>query len=233
MNEDLLNRAAELDGRGETFALATVVAVDRPVSATPGDRAIVSIDGRVAGWVGGSCSEPIVVRESLAAIADGQPRLVRIRPPGGTPESPRPGVVTEITTCASEGGVDVFVEPRRPRPRLLLAGSSPVARRLATLAPQVGYRPVGVFDAMHERLPGVDSRASIADLAEMQLGAGDAVVVATMNRYDEHALEAALATGAGYVGLVASRVRWDKARSVLASMGVAEEALARVRAPAG
>ncbi|MGH2736270.1 MAG: XdhC family protein, partial [Actinomycetota bacterium] len=36
-----------------------------------------------------------------------------------------------------------------------------------------------------------------------------------------------------YVGLVASRVRWDKARSVLASMGVAEEALARVRAPAG
>ena len=215
------------------FALATVVSVERPVSATPGDRAIVTSDGRVTGWVGGSCSEPIVVRESLAAIADGRPRLVRIRPPGAPAEPPRLGVVTEITTCASEGGVDVFVEPRRPRPLLVVAGTSPVARRLATLAPQVGYRALGVFDSVHERLPGVDNRATTGDLAEMRLGSDDAVVVATMNRYDEHALEAALATGAAYVGLVASRGRWEKMRPVLASMGVEEEALGRVHAPAG
>ena len=54
----------------------------RPASTRRGDRALVTRRRRLAGWVGGACSEPIVVREALRALADGEPRLVRIGPPG-------------------------------------------------------------------------------------------------------------------------------------------------------
>ncbi len=61
----------------------------------------------------------------------------------------------------------------------------------------------------------------------------DAVVVATMGHGDEEALAPVLELEIGYVGLVASARR---AKAVLASLrarGVDEEALARVRSPAG
>ena len=78
MTEDMLRRAADLADRGIAYALATVVAVDRPVSARSGDRAVVTADGNLEGWIGGSCSEPLVIREGVAALRDGRPGLLRI-----------------------------------------------------------------------------------------------------------------------------------------------------------
>jgi xanthine dehydrogenase accessory factor len=229
----ILDRAAELDNQGEPYALATVVAVDRPVSAKPGDRAIIGPRGRVEGWIGGSCSEPIVVREAVAALADGNSRLVRIRPPGSPREPERPGVVTEITTCASEGGLDVFVEPRLARPHLVVAGSSPVTRTLADLARVLGYRTSAVVDDPAEGVPSANAVESLDSFERIDLGPADAVVVATMNRYDEGALESALQTGAGYIGLVASRARAHTVMQMLRARGVDEGALGRIKSPAG
>jgi xanthine dehydrogenase accessory factor len=59
------------------------------------------------------------------------------------------------------------------------------------------------------------------------------VVVATMGRADEEALAAALATDAGYIGLVASTRRGRVVLDALRARGFGEEALARVRTPAG
>src|SRR5690242_21278682 len=83
MPEDLLTLAAELRERGEAFALATVVRCERPTSAKPGAKALIRPDGRVTGWVGGACAEPVVAREALAALGDGQPRLVVLVGDGG------------------------------------------------------------------------------------------------------------------------------------------------------
>jgi xanthine dehydrogenase accessory factor len=219
---------------GEPFAVAVVVRVDRPVSARAGDRAVVTADGRLQGWVGGSCAEPVVVREALAALADRRPRLVRIRPVGQPAPPDQPGVVTELTACASEGGLDVFVEPRLPAARLLVAGSSPAARALARLAAALGEHVTAVLDDPGgQRLPGAEGAVAVAALAESGLDPADAVVVATMNRYDEAAVRAALATRAGYVGLVASRRRGQALLTLLAQEGVPAADLARVRTPAG
>ena len=46
-------RAAELEAEGRPFAVATVVAVQRPTSARPGASGIVHPDGTIEGWVGG------------------------------------------------------------------------------------------------------------------------------------------------------------------------------------
>jgi xanthine dehydrogenase accessory factor len=206
---DVLVRAARLAERGEPHALATVTRVVRPASTRRGDRALVTGEGGLEGWVGGACSEHVVVREALRALAAGEARLVRIGPPETHADLPDDVVFAE-NHCASEGVVEVLIEPCLPAPLLAVVGESPAARVLAQLARDIGWR------ASDEVVPEVD-----------------AVVVASMGRGDEEALAAALATSAHYVGLVASERR---ARSVLAAMrdaGADEQALARVHSPAG
>ena len=79
-----------------------------------------------------------------------------------------------------------------------------------------------------------DLAASIGWSVTRDLGAGaDAIVVATMGRGDAELLEAALATPAGYVGLVASAKRASVELGRLRERGLDEETVARVRSPAG
>ncbi len=54
----LAPRIAALEADGSRFAVATVVAVQRPTSAKPGARGIIHPDGTIEGWVGGSCASP-------------------------------------------------------------------------------------------------------------------------------------------------------------------------------
>ena len=207
--EDVLIRAGKLAEEGRSYVLATVVRVERPASTRPGDRALVLPDGQLDGWVGGACSEPIVIREAMRALADGEPRLVRIGPPESGAEAPADIVVAE-SSCASEGTVEVLVEPQLPSPLLVIVGESKAAITLADLARAIGWR-----------------------VATEQPGEADAVVVATMGHADEDALEAALAGRAGYVGLVASARRAGVVLDALRARGVSEDALVRVRSPAG
>jgi xanthine dehydrogenase accessory factor len=207
--EEVLVEAGRRSGAGEAFALATVVRVERPASTRQGDRALVTSDGALAGWVGGACSEPIVIREALRAMQEGRPRLVRIGPQGAGADAP-PDVVVAESSCASEGTVEVLIEPSLPSPRLAVLGDGPAAATLVQLARTIGWR---VSTELEEHV--------------------DAVVVATMGHGDEEALTAALAGGAGYVGLVASARRAGVVLAELRRRGLDEEALARVRSPAG
>ena len=72
---DLFEQMATLKRDGQPFALATVVARRPPVSAHVGDRALVFADGRMQGFVGGACSQDIIRRQALEAMATRQPRL--------------------------------------------------------------------------------------------------------------------------------------------------------------
>lgn len=206
--EELILEAARLTGKGESYALATVVEVRRPASTRRGDHALITSDGALTGWLGGACSEPIVVREALRCLADGQPRLVRIAP-AGEPTDERREVVLAENHCASEGAVEVLVEPHLPKPQLAIIGESPAARTLAALAATIGWR---VTEGLEEP---------------------QAVVVATMGRMDEDMLAAALRTEAGYVGLIASARRAGVVLAALRTRGLDEEQLSRVRSPAG
>jgi xanthine dehydrogenase accessory factor len=206
---EVLIEAGRLAARGEPCVLATVTRVVRPASTRRGDRALITSEGGLHGWVGGDCSEHIVVREALAALAEREPRLVRIGPPGTELDAPDDVVVAE-SHCASAGIVDVLIEPCLPMPLLAVIGDSPAGRALARLARDIGWR-----------------------VSDEVVPEADAVVVASMGHGDEAALAAALATRAHYVGLVASARR---AQSVLATMrdeGMGEESLARVHSPAG
>ena len=199
--------------------LATVVRCDPPTSAKPGDKAVISADGRLRGWIGGSCSEPLVRREALRALAEGTPRLVKIVPAEAARASRRKGELTMATTCPSGGALDIFIEPQLPKPLLVVFGETPAAESLVALGRLTGFRT---------RLVG---QAGLASLAVP--GADAWAVVATMGHYDEEAIEAALAFPNLRIALVASRRRSAAVLDVLRSRGVPEDALGRVHAPAG
>jgi xanthine dehydrogenase accessory factor len=216
--------------------LATVVACDPPTSARSGDKAVITADGRLFGWVGGSCSEPIVRREALRALAEKTPRVVRIIPEAEVrAQAPaRPGELTMGTTCPSGGSLEIFVEPRVPRPLLVVFGGSPAARTLVQLAALTGFRTCAVHvGARPEDLPGADLVLATLDLAPARPGPDTWAVVATMGHYDEEALEAALAHPEVTVALVASERRGAATLELLRQRGMDQATLARVRFPAG
>ena len=204
---DLLIRAGELAAAQRPYALATVVNVVRPASTRRGDRALVTPDGTLEGWVGGACSEPVVVREALRALADGETRLVRICPPGGGVDAPADVVVAE-SSCASEGVVEVLVEPCLPAPLLAVVGDGVAARTLGRLAADIGWR-----------------------VTDEPSGDADAVVVASMGHGDADALGAALAGPARYIGLVASARRAGVVLAELPARGRGVGARARGPTP--
>lgn len=242
----MFEEIAELERNRTPFALATVVARQSPVSAHVGDRAIVLPDGRMQGFVGGSCARDIVRRQAVAAMRSGTARLVQIRPnaPRDADESSPVGTVVVPMACASEGTVDVYVEPHLPPRILLVAGATPVAQALADLGALLdGYRVVRVVQ--ESELPDISAEKSVdaialAALRDFLAGldagerAGFAAVVATQGHYDEPVLEALLADEpAPYVGLLASRKRATDVFDRIERRGIARGRIERVRNPAG
>jgi xanthine dehydrogenase accessory factor len=241
---EFFERVAALEQGYSAFAVAMVIDRRSPVSSHLGDRAIVFADGRMEGFVGGSCSRDIVRRQAVDAIRAGKPRLVQIDP-GGVPA--RPGSETESfvvpMSCASEGGVNVYIEPHLPPRLLIVAGHSPVADHLVRLSSSLErYRVVrvvaeeelGDVAASSVRSVALGSlRALLAELDPVERRRVVAVV-ASQGHYDETALEMLL-TGeaAAFVGLLASRKRGADVLGILAQQGIAPERIASVRNPVG
>ncbi|HSF06081.1 MAG TPA: XdhC family protein [Methylomirabilota bacterium] len=221
MEPDLLALAAELGRRGEPFALATVVRCERPTAVKPGAKAVVHADGTLSGWIGGACAEPTVVREALAALRDGQPRLISLVGEGSRSPGRTEGVVQYPMTCHSGGTLEIYVEPFLPRPALLLLGHGPVLDTLAALGRATRF-DVTVVDV-----------AALGQSASLALTANTFVVVATHGTADEEALAQALASDAVYVSLVASRRRAAAVLERLKHRGLAPERLGALKAPAG
>lgn len=217
MAENLLELAYRLTQAGEPFVMATVVWCERPTSAKPGARAIIQADGTMAGWIGGSCAQPVVLREAMRILREGDdPYLLRL----GAPETAiaRKDVRVFPMSCTSGGILDIYMEPHLPLPQLLLIGDSPVVVALSQLA--------GVLDF------AVTQRDS-ADLSDVHINERTYVLVATHGQYDEDTLELALRSPAAYVGMVGSRRRADACREYLRASGLTEQQIERLKAPAG
>jgi xanthine dehydrogenase accessory factor len=234
-NDRLMETARQLDAAGEPFAVATVVYRKPPVSSQVGDKAIITADGRLIGWIGGSCSQPLVRREAAEALRTGRPRLLRLTTDPVLDATPTDQLSTVPMTCPSGGEVEIYIEPHVQRPHIMAVGNTPLVRALGRLAPVVGFAVTLVAEDPAE-LAEPDTTARRMALAEWKgatLGANAFVVVATAGHYDEEALQAALRSPAPYIALVASRRRAAATFEVLQASGCTAEQLARVRTPAG
>jgi len=235
MFDQFLSKAAELLAKGEPFATASVVRFQAPISGKPGDKAIIFADGKMWGWIGGGCAQPVVIKEALKALADGQPRLVRISPTA----APEDGIVDYTMTCHSGGTLDIYIEPVLPKPHILILGRSPIAQTLARVGRAVGYRvSVVAPGADREQFPDVDllrteSNFGELSLDELRITRDTFIVVSTQGDGDEEALEQAAKSSSEYVAFVASKVKARKVLEYLRGAGVPSERVSQIHAPAG
>ena len=238
MKRELLDLAARLTAERQPYALATVVRSERPTSGKPGNMALVSADGAMHGWIGGSCTRSEVIRHALETLNEGEPRLLAFGSSPGRPDD----LVPVPMSCSSGGKVEVHVNPVLPAPVLVVAGSSPVAVALVRLGGARGYTtvaevpadgsPAGTLADVADEVVG-DLAEAAARYTERPRGWKLYGVVATMGRRDEGSLAELAAAAPDYLGVIASPTRMEEVRRVLAAQGLDAEAIARVRGPAG
>ncbi|HLX57277.1 MAG TPA: XdhC family protein [Ktedonobacteraceae bacterium] len=217
MTDTLLELAYRLTQANEPYVLATVVWCERPTSAKVGARAIIQADGTMTGWIGGSCAQPVVIREAQRILREGdEAYLLRL----GTSETAmeRDDMRVFPMSCASGGVLDIYMEPHIPLPQLVLIGESPVVGALMRLAEVLDFSV---------------TQLTSADLSQLLVDERTSIIVATHGFYDEDALEQALRTSAGYIGMVGSPKRADACRAYLRSSGFTEQQIERIKAPVG
>jgi xanthine dehydrogenase accessory factor len=217
--------------RGEEVALVTVVKVNGAAPCAPGARVLVRADGATVGTLGGASTDERARRDALGALRGGQAGLFTYHLDPDQGES--------VGSCGAT--LEVFVEPLRPEPRLLIAGAGYVGQALARLAVPLGWR-VALLDDRSEFTRDVALSPSIevavGDMPELlrqrQPDAATWIVVVTRgHRTDQEVLRAALEGPAAYVGMIGSPSKVRNIFSKLLAAGLPSADLARVHAPIG
>ncbi|MGI9433619.1 MAG: XdhC family protein [Geminicoccaceae bacterium] len=207
--------------KGSDFCVVTVVRTANATSAKAGAKAVVTTDGILHGFVGGSCVQGAVKAAALEVLKAGEPRLMRVKPKDQVEASTdRDGVELHSSSCPSGGTVEFFLEPTRQRMRLLILGSSPVAAALTRLGQAIGAETTAL------------EPAAAADFADLDLLERDAIVVATQGKGDRQCLEAALRSKAGYVGMIGSRKKIGVLLDQIGA-GISDEQRQALHGPAG
>lgn len=234
MSIDFFSQFQKLHETGNPFAIATVIRAEKPTSAKVGAKAIITEDGSLSGWIGGSCAEPKVKREAKKAIQDGQPRLIRLCPPEKMGTAPQEGVIEIALTCISGGTLEIYIEPQLAQPHLVVIGHLATAEALVRLGKGLGWHiSLLGLDVTRERFPEADQLVNELDLSHIKFTKHTSVVVASHGNYDEDMLVAALQSEAPYVALVASKKRSQAILQYLNESNLTQEQVARLKYPAG
>lgn len=220
---DLLQLEQRLIDAGAPFAVVTVIRAAPPTSTHVGAQALVEASGALHGWVGGGCSQTIVIEAARQSIRTGQPRRVRI---SNEPLAAEAEVEAHAMPCASNGALELFIQPTVPAPLVAVLGATPAAREACVLARRVGFRASLAADAARAGQPGFDAAA-------LDRAGTSFVLVATQGERDEDALEAALRSAAVAVLLIVSHRKAEQLRAAMRLRGIDEARLAALHAPAG
>lgn len=190
---------------------------------------LAAAEGYVAALEAAAAAEQGIVTTAVSWATGPAKRFDPCEPPPGAPAA----------ALSPDGRL--VVEHLTRSPRVIVFGAGHVGAAIARAAAAAGFR-VSVMDDRAEFAaasrfpPEVSVRAvPVAEaFAGLDLGARDAVVIATRgHREDAVILERVAASAAGYVGLLGSRRKRAVLTRALTAAGIPPEALARVRVPVG
>jgi xanthine dehydrogenase accessory factor len=231
-------RLSAMIREGRPVALATIVDGPRTGSkllVTPGDDHAPS-DATTGNWAG-DLGHPeltrIVTRDALAELEAGRSGVRSYGPQGET----TPEDLVDSPT------VRVFIESWAPPPQMWIFGAVDFTAALAKVAKVLGYR-VTVCDAREvfatrRRFPMADEvvvtwPGPVFAERGVTLGQRDAVCVLTHDpKFDVPAIQGALATRVGYIGVMGSRRTHERRLERLAEVGVTGTDLHRLMSPIG
>jgi len=222
-------------------ALSTAIRSEAPAALVTvidggevGAKLLVRPDHEPLGSLGHDELDRVAHRDALAELEAGRSGVRHYGPAGET--TPEDLVDTPV--------VSVFVESWAPPPQMWIFGAVDFTAALAKVAKVLGYR-VTVCDAREvfatrRRFPMADEvrvtwPAPMFDERGDQLGARDAVCILTHDpKFDVPAVEGALATDVGYIGVMGSRTTHAKRMERLAEAGVDDpDQLDRLMSPVG
>jgi xanthine dehydrogenase accessory factor len=238
---------AELLRRHDAIAMATLVSARGSSSAKIGSRMWIGPDRAAIGAVTiGGCVDARAIELSGEVLADGKPRRVEMalgdedaRAIGmtcaGTIE-----LLVERVERESEAARAMFEQLQATR-TLVIVGAGEIGAALARIARTLDVRVIVVDGRDHlasaERFPDADDiRVGIpSEIVESIGWSRDTAIVLVSHeyKYDLPILKSALASPAGYVGMLGGRKRRDAMKELLRGDGVAEDAIARLRTPIG
>jgi xanthine dehydrogenase accessory factor len=228
-SSNLYELSLELTRQRQPHAWITVIGVTNPSSAYVGAQAIVKANGEISGWVGGGCVQSAARAAALRSIASAVPQRLRL----SNSKDPSEAIDVRPIACASNGEVELFIQPAAVAPRLRIHGNTPIVKIAAGLAREVDFEPLTDDDAAtadsltHSQ--GSSSAPSEAETLERETYA----LIATLGEGDEAALETALRSRARAVLVIASRRKTERLRNAMALRGIAEDRLDVMHAPAG
>lgn len=211
--------------------VALVTVIDGPAV---GGKMLVRPNADPIGSLGDTELDRVANRDALAELEAGRSGVRHYGPAGET--TPEDLVDTPI--------VRVFVESWAPPPQMWIFGAVDFTAALAKVAKVLGYR-VSVFDAREifatrRRFPMADEvrvtwPGPIFGERGTELSARDAVCILTHDpKFDVPAVQGALASQAGYIGVMGSRTTHMKRLERLAEVGVADGVdLERLMSPIG
>jgi len=146
-----------------------------------------------------------------------------------------------INVTADGATAEVFVQVHAPLPALIVVGATDVATALVHLAKPLGFHTT-VIDgrerwANRDRFPTADALLVGMPselLATMPLAPSNALVLVSHDfKYDLPALEVALRSSVGYIGVLGSQRRANAIREFLSGIGASEADVKRVHIPIG
>jgi xanthine dehydrogenase accessory factor len=213
----------------EPVALATVI--DGPAR---GAKLLVVPGEPAVGSLGDAELDRVVARDALAELEAARSGVRHYGPAGETtPEDLEDSPV-----------VRVYVESYAPPPQMWIFGAVDFTAALAKVAKVLGYR-VTVCDAREvfatrRRFPMADEvmvswPGPVFEERGKSLGPRDAVCILTHDpKFDVPAVQGALGTDVGYIGVMGSRKTHEKRLERLAEAGVDRpDELARLMSPIG
>jgi xanthine dehydrogenase accessory factor len=227
----LFKRIAELESKGITFALAIVVGAQGSVPRHEGSKMLIFSDGSTEGTIGGGEMESLVIEEAQASIIDGRSRNLHYN--FRDPDRGDPGV------CGGE--VDVYVEPLKPKPKLLIFGMGHVGKAVAYLGSWIGFTVIVADDraefATLEAAPAAEQaiHCELASLPDkVDIDSQTYIILATRGvLVDVEGLPALVNTEAGYIGVIGSRRRWETSVKELKERGISDDLINKVNSPMG
>ncbi|MFH1010534.1 MAG: XdhC family protein, partial [bacterium] len=232
-SHEVLIEAGWLAEAGQAFCLVIVIGTKGSTPRQAGAMMLVRADGSCVGTIGGGAVESASIEEGKAAILDGQARMRTY-----ALDEKAEGVPTG-SICG--GQMEVFFAPTPARAVLYLFGGGHVGRATAAIAAEAGWQ-VEVFDeraemAASERHPHatrVHTGNVVAQARELKLKPSDFVAIVTHRHdLDFAILKEILPKGAGYIGVIASRVKAAEFRKELTVAGFQAEDIERVHMPIG
>jgi xanthine dehydrogenase accessory factor len=237
MDDQFLSKLEEL--KDQKLAVATITKTIGSTLGKPGFKMLVTEKGEIVyGTLGGGCPEGPIVRIGLDVIKNQTPKVVRVfledakTALGKISISDEGDEIHVETNCG--GNMEILIEPYSPRPTLMVFGdtfNSPLERTLVNAGREIGFKTIE-----HNPLGACgnpDLVSSALDIDSIKIPEGAYVVLVTRGVNDAPLLKHVSKFKLNYVGMVASKNRWNATREELEKMDVSKEFIERVHAPAG